>query len=123
MTRPNALSWRREDRPTKADVNDDCIKNRIHTVLLETVFDPKALVNLLQVAKVDLARLKHREGISLRPIDLILLAINKPIDKLINTTYTCNVMVTFDRDFGTQVISEEMAGCQTWHRSIDINLH
>ena len=90
MTHPNALSQRKEDRPTKTNVNDDRIRNKIRTVLLKTIFDPKALTNLLQVAKVDLARLKRKEGISLRPIDLILLAIDKPIDKLIDTTYTRN---------------------------------
>jgi len=42
------------------------------------------------VAKVDLARLKRKEGISLRPIDLILPAIDKPIDELIDAVYTYN---------------------------------
>ena len=42
------------------------------------------------MAKVDLARLERKEGISLRPIDIILPAIDKPIDKLINAVYTYN---------------------------------
>ena len=62
----------------------------MYTVLLETLFDPKALTNLLQVAKVNLARLKRKEGISLRPIDLILPAIDKPINELIDAIYTYN---------------------------------
>ena len=44
---PNVLSRRREDRPIKTDVDDDRIKNKIHTVLPEAVFDPKALADLL----------------------------------------------------------------------------
>jgi len=31
----------------KTDVDDNRIRNRMRTVLLETVFDPKALANLL----------------------------------------------------------------------------
>ena len=37
-----------------------------------------------------MARLKRKEGISLRPIDLILPAIDKPIDELIDAVYTYN---------------------------------
>ena len=62
----------------------------MYTILLETVFDPEALTNLLQVAKVNLARLERREGILLRPIDLILPVIDKPIDELIDVTYIRN---------------------------------
>ena len=62
----------------------------MRTVLPETVFDPEALADLLQVAKVDLARLERKEGISLRPMDMILPAMDKPIDELIDATYTCD---------------------------------
>ena len=62
----------------------------MYTILLETVFDPEALTNLLQVAKVNLARLERREGILLRPIDLILPVKDKPIDELIDVTYIRN---------------------------------
>jgi len=74
----------------KTDVDDDRIKNKIHTVLLKASFKPKALANLLQATKVDLARLERKNSISLRPIDLILPAIDKPIDKLIDAVYTRN---------------------------------
>jgi len=79
---PDALSRKAEDRPEKADLADDRIKNRQRTILPPEVFDPEALADLLNEIDQD-------PTIDLKAalIDLILPAINKPIDEFIDISY------------------------------------
>lgn len=80
--RPDALSRKAQDRPLLADPDDDRIKNRQRIVLPETVFDPAALADLLE-----------EEGdISASPIEMILPAMDKPIDDLIEAAYNSSDM-------------------------------
>ena len=80
--RPDALSRKSEDRPDKADATDDRIKNRQRTVLPQHLFDPEALAELLD--EVD-----REPGIDLSaaPIDIIMPAMDKPIDELVDAAY------------------------------------
>jgi RNase H-like domain found in reverse transcriptase/Reverse transcriptase (RNA-dependent DNA polymerase)/Integrase zinc binding domain len=78
--RPDALSRKPGDRPAKTDLNDDRIKNRLRTVLPAERFDPDVLQELLQEAN-------RKEDLLAAPIDVILPAMDKPIDDLIDQAY------------------------------------
>ena len=52
--RPDALSRKWEDRPIKANADDDRIKNRQRTILPRTLFDPEALADLLDETDRDI---------------------------------------------------------------------
>jgi hypothetical protein len=85
--RPDALSRRPGDRPAKADLNDDRIKNRLRVVLPPERFDAEALSELLQEIGQD-------NELSTASIDIILPAMNKPIDELIDQAYTRSELAT-----------------------------
>lgn len=93
--RPDALSRKPGDRPAKTDLDDDRIKNRLRIVLPPERFDSTALQELLQEAN-------QEEDLLAAPIDLILPAMDKPIDDLINQAYArsdlANTMLTALRD-------------------------
>ena len=95
--RPDALSQKCEDRPAKADVSDDRIKNRQRTVLPKSLFDPEVLADLLNEVDRD-----AEVDIKAAPIDVILPAVDKPIDELIDMAYErspmANDMVAALRD-------------------------
>jgi hypothetical protein len=74
--RPDALSRKPGDRPSKSDINDDRIKNRERTVLDRSLFDAKALQDLMDNAAITTA-----------PIDIIMPAMDKPIDDIIDGVY------------------------------------
>ncbi|KFG81444.1 hypothetical protein MANI_024595 [Metarhizium anisopliae] len=78
--RPDALSRKAEDRPERADTNDDRIKNRQRTILPGHIFDPEALAELTREVneEIDLAAAL---------IDVIIPAMDKPIDELIDRAY------------------------------------
>jgi len=61
-------------------VNDDCIKNRQHTVLPLELFDEAALQHLLDESNA-LGDLKAT------PVNIILPAMDIPIDELISRAY------------------------------------
>jgi transposase InsO family protein len=78
--RPDALSRKAEDRPSKANPNDERLKNRQRTLLPPDRFDPAALADLLREADDDV-------DFQAAAIDLILPAMDKPIDELIDRAY------------------------------------
>ena len=78
--RPDALSRKSEDRPKRADTNDDCIKNRQRAVLPEHIFDPGALAELTREVNEEI-------DLSAAPIDIILPDMDTPIDELIDRAY------------------------------------
>jgi hypothetical protein len=82
--RPDALSRKPGDRPAKTDLDDDRIKNRLRTVLPPERFDADVLQELLQRIDQD----QDPAELFLAPIDLILPAMDKPIDELIDQAYT-----------------------------------
>ena len=75
--RPDALSRKPGDHPAKSDVNDDCIKNRQHTVLLPELFDEAALQHLLNESNAS-------GDLKATPVNIILPAMDIPIDELIS---------------------------------------
>ena len=74
--RPDALSRKPGDRPAKADVNDDRIKNRQRTLLPRELFDAEALDEMMS-----------DEELKAAPIDIILPAMDRPIDDIIDDAY------------------------------------
>jgi RNase H-like domain found in reverse transcriptase/Reverse transcriptase (RNA-dependent DNA polymerase)/Integrase zinc binding domain len=97
--RPDALSRRSEDRPKRADINDDRIKNRQRTILPEHIFDPEALAELTR-------EINEEVDLAAAPIDVIMPAMDKPIDELIDRAYEnsemAQDMLTALRDASTR---------------------
>ena len=93
--RPDALSRKWEDRPIKANADDDRIKNRQRTILPLTLFDPEALADLLDETDRDI-------DLTAAPITVILPDTDKPIDDLIDAAYQrsrlADAMITALRD-------------------------
>ncbi|KAI1668824.1 Reverse transcriptase domain protein [Pyrenophora tritici-repentis] len=79
--RPDALSRKPGDRPAKTDINDDRIKNRERTVLPPDMWDEDTLRELLE-----------DKDLMAAPIDVIMPAIDKPIDDIINRAYNDSEM-------------------------------
>ena len=79
--RPDALSRKSEDRPTKADPDDDRIKNRERCVLPRDVFDSAAISDLLREAN-------ENGDLPIAPIDMILPNMDQPIDEIIDAAYS-----------------------------------
>jgi hypothetical protein len=80
-TVPDALSRKWEDCPVKADTdNDNRLRNRHRTLLLDTKFDPQILTEL---------RINSNPSTSptAAGIDLIIPDLDKPIDDLIDRAY------------------------------------
>ncbi|KAM4055221.1 retrovirus polyprotein [Hirsutella rhossiliensis] len=78
--RPDALSRKPEDQPKRADTNDDRIKNRQRTILPEHIFDPEALAELTREVNGEF-------DLAAAPIDVIMPAMDKPIDELVDRAY------------------------------------
>jgi reverse transcriptase-like protein len=79
--RPDALSRKPGDRPAKADLSDDRIKNRLRTVLPPERFDPDMLQELRR-------EISQQEDLLVAGVDVILPAMDKPIDDVIDQAYT-----------------------------------
>jgi hypothetical protein len=78
--RPDALSRKPEDRPARADADDDRIKNRQRTMLPPDRFDEAALAELIREAN-------EAGDITAAPTRLILPDDATPIDDLIDRAY------------------------------------
>ncbi|XP_044717015.1 uncharacterized protein HRG_09284 [Hirsutella rhossiliensis] len=93
--RPDALSRRSQDVPSKSDVKDDRLKQRRKTLLPRDRFDPSALADLLSDID-DATPMIAAPAITLTP-DL-----EKPIDDIINQAYNnsdlAQTMLTALRD-------------------------
>jgi hypothetical protein len=74
--RPDALSRRGQDRPTKANPNNDRIKNRERRVLGPEVFD-----------ETTWAEFSDADNLTAAPAELILPDDATPLDELINCAY------------------------------------
>jgi hypothetical protein len=74
--RPDALSRKPGDRPAKTDVDDDRIKNRERTLLPADMWDEETL-----------RELRQDNDLTAAPIDVIMPAMNKPIDDIIDRVY------------------------------------
>jgi hypothetical protein len=98
--RLDALSRRPGDRPAKTDLDDDCIKNRQCTILPPELFKLQDLpdstgrsgapnsAGLQDTFNSDqLQDLLDQTDLVVAPIDIILPAIDKPIDDLITQGY------------------------------------
>jgi len=83
-TRPDALNRKSEDRPAKADPEDDRIKNRQRCILPQHCFDP-ALFSTFTHFPSD-------SSLKLAPIDIILPSTDKPIDEIVNAAYNRSPM-------------------------------
>jgi hypothetical protein len=83
--RPDALSRKAEDRPDKTDPNDDRIKNRERTMLPRTLFEPSNYANLLD-------EVNAKGDMTTASIDLIMPAMDRPIDELIDAAYSNSEM-------------------------------
>ena len=80
--KPDALSRRPGDRPAKADLSDDRIKHRQRTVLPQSRFEAEAWADLLKEVDED-----GLIDMTAAPVSMILPAIDKPIDDLIDEAY------------------------------------
>ena len=78
--RPDALSRKPEDRPARADPDDDRIKNRERCILPEDVFDSAALADLMR-------EIDKQDELVAAPINMIFPDMDKPIDELIDRAY------------------------------------
>ena len=85
--RPDALSRKPEDRPAKANPNDDRIKNRQRTVLPSTLFDSETLEDLLIEAN-------KAGNVKAAPIELILPEMDRPINEIVEVAYANSEMAT-----------------------------
>lgn len=75
--RPDALSRKSQDRPDKADIHDDRIKNRHRTMLPPSRFRVEG---------------RNDAAVTAAPIDVILPGDDKPIDDLIDNAYATDEM-------------------------------
>jgi reverse transcriptase-like protein/integrase-like protein len=95
--RPDALSRKREHYPSKANMSDERLKNRERVLLPADRFESAALENLLAEANSD-----SDTDMTAAPIDMVIPAIDKPIDDLINAAYAssdmANTMLSCLRD-------------------------
>ena len=86
--RPDALSRKREHRPSKANPSDERLKNRERVLLPADRFESAALENLLAEANSD-----PDTDMTAAPIDMVIPATDKPIDDLITAAYASSDMV------------------------------
>jgi hypothetical protein len=105
--RPDALSRKREHRPSKANPFDERLKNRERVLLPADRFESAALENLLAEANSD-----PDIDMTAAPIDMVIPAIDKPIDDLITVAYAssdmANAMLSSLRD----------PECRKWPKSL-----
>jgi transposase InsO family protein len=100
--RPDALSRKKEDRPTGSDADDDRVQARQKTLLAPDMFDPTAYEQLLENDGTELVA---------RPIELVP-DTDRPIDELIHDVYQEN-------DFAQRMIScLRDPDCRQWPKDI-----
>ena len=75
--RPDAFNRKLKNRPAKANLNDDRIRNRKRTMLLPEVIN--------DIVRADVNRIFR-----FTPIDVILFAAERSMDKFINVAYNIN---------------------------------
>ncbi|MDB5911071.1 MAG: hypothetical protein JWP34_5188, partial [Massilia sp.] len=80
---PDSLSRRAQDRPVRADPDDDRMRYRHRCVLPETMFDAESLADILKDTNKDV-------DMSLAPVELILPDMDRPIDDIIDAAYLRN---------------------------------
>jgi RNase H-like domain found in reverse transcriptase len=85
--RPDALSRKREDRPSKTNASDERLKNRERVLLPADRFESAALEDLLAEANSD-----PDIDMTAAPIDMVIPATEKPIDDLITAAYASSNM-------------------------------
>ena len=75
--RPNAFNRKLKNRPAKANLNDDRIRNRKRTILLPEIIN-------------DIIRADVNKAFRFTPINVIFPAAERFINKFINVTYDIN---------------------------------
>jgi hypothetical protein len=85
--KPDALSRKPGDRPARTDLSDDRIKNRQRTILPQDRFEAETWADLLKEADGD-----NSIDMTAAPVSMILPAMDKPIDDLVNEAYARSPM-------------------------------
>jgi RNase H-like domain found in reverse transcriptase/Integrase zinc binding domain len=101
--RPDALSRKREDRPSKTNASDERLKNRERVLLPADRFESAALEDLLAEANSD-----PDIDMTAAPIDMVIPATEKPIDDLIAAAYASSNMAK------TMLSSLRDPECRKW---------